>query len=161
MMKLRSPVYCIRGFSLIEMVTTLSIIAILAGIALPCFDSRRVQIVAAQRLVIAKLRLARTSAITQSVHFQVSFPTASQIQVAPMQENPPDSGTWQVDSSSVQTIPLPNVTQIQSSEVGASIEFNSRGIAVNLTAPRQIDAQDTFGAKKSLQVWPSGQVNEL
>jgi prepilin-type N-terminal cleavage/methylation domain-containing protein len=160
-MKLRWPACCIRGFTLIDVVTTLSVIAILAGIALPRFDNRRVDIMAAQRLVIAKLRLARTNAITKSVHFRVSFPTASQIQVASMQENPPGSGTWQVDSSNVQTIPLPNVTQIQSSEVGTSIEFNSRGIAVNLTAPQQIDARDTFGVTKSLQVWPSGQVNEL
>jgi Tfp pilus assembly protein FimT len=155
------PACCTRGFGLIDMVTTLSVVAILAGAAFPSFDNRRVQIIAAQRLVIADLRLARTNAITKSVHFQVSFPTARQIRVARMQESPPGSGAWQVDSSNVQTTTLPNVTQIQSSEVGTSVEFNSRGMAVNLTAPQQIDARDTFGVTKSLQVWPSGQVNEL
>jgi Tfp pilus assembly protein FimT len=143
------------------MATTLSVVAILTGIALPHLDSRRMNIITAQRLVMANLRLARTNAITKSVHFQVSFPTASQIQVARMQQNPPGSSTWQVDSSNVQTISLPDATQIQSTEVATSIEFNSRGIAVNLTGVQQIDAQDTFGATKSLQVWPSGQINEL
>ncbi len=150
-----------NGYSLVELMVTVSLVAIVAGIALPRWDPKRVQLSAAQRSVIANLRLARTSAISKSVHYQVSFPTVTQIRVSRMQENPVGSGTWQVDTSNVQTIKLPSVTQVKSSVVGNSVEFNSRGIALNLTALWQIDLQDTYGNTKSLQVWPSGQVNEV
>jgi prepilin-type N-terminal cleavage/methylation domain-containing protein len=150
-----------RGYTMIEVVMTMAIVGIIAAIARPHFDARRLQIVTAQRMVIANLRLARTNAITKNVHFQVTFPASQQLRVSRMIETPAGSGTWLVDSTNVQTIPLPPVTQVASGVVGASFEFNSRGFPLNLNAVRQIDLQDTYGATKSLQLWPSGQVNDL
>lgn len=149
------------GHTLIEMVVVLSILAIMAAYAVPEYRASRVHINNTQRLLLANLRLARTNAISKSVHYQVAFPSATQMQVSRMVENPPGSGTWQVDTTNVQTIPLPTSTQVKSTVVGTVYEFNARGITVNLSMPQQIDLQDSFGLTKSIQVWPSGQVNEL
>lgn len=126
--------------------------------AIPRFDARRMRVNSAQRLVIANLRLARTNAITKSVHFTLDFPTSVQVRVQRMMEV---RGAWEVDSSDVQTISMPGGTAVPDALVGTSIEYNTRGMAINLAAPLQIDITDTFGVTKSLQAWPSGQVNEL
>ena len=148
------------GFTLVEMFVALAFLAILTAIAIPHFDPRRMQIVSAQRLLLANLRVARTNAISKSVHYQVSLPTTTQIKVSRMLEPTPNSGSWSVDSTKVQTIRLPSITTITSTEVGTTIEFNSRGFVVNPTpGPQRLDVQDTYGQTKYVQVWPSGQIN--
>ncbi|MFN8624441.1 MAG: prepilin-type N-terminal cleavage/methylation domain-containing protein [Candidatus Binatia bacterium] len=146
------------GYTLLEVLTALTLMAVLGAIAVPEYRAQRLQLGAAQRLVIAQLRLARTSAITTGVHFKIEFPQTTQLQVERMQLV---SGVWESDASKVRTITLPAVTRVESSVVGTGIEFDTRGQVVNLTQPQQIDLTDAFGAAKSLQVWPSGQVNEL
>jgi prepilin-type N-terminal cleavage/methylation domain-containing protein len=150
-----------RGYSLVELMVVLSLFAIFARIALPQLRSGRMQIVAAQRMVIANLRLARTNAISKSVHYQVAFPSNSQILVSRMLESPAGSGTWVVDVTKQQTIKMPSPATFVSGLVGTVVEFNSRGQVANRTTTLQVDAQDTYGMTKSVQVWPSGQVNEL
>lgn len=146
------------GYTLIEVLAVLALTAIIGAIAIPGYRAERLQLGAAQRLVIAQLRLARTNAITKGVHFRISFPQPTQLYVERMQLV---TGVWRVDTGNVQTITLPQVTRVSPSVVGTSVEFNTRGFAVNLTQPQQIDLTDTFGATKSLQAWPSGQINEL
>lgn len=159
------PLIAVRGrsagYTLIETVVIVALLGVLAAIAIPRFSRQRIQIVNAQRMAIASLRLARTNAISKSVHFQVAFPDSNHLRVSRMVESPEGSGNWQVDTSSVQASALPAPTSFASAIVGTSIEFNSRGYVVNLNAPLRVDAQDTFGATKSLQVWPSGQIYEL
>jgi len=149
------------GYTLIEAVVIIALLGVLVGIAMPHFSQQRIQIVNAQRLAIASLRLARSNAISKSVHFQVAFPDATHIRVARMVETPADSGNWYVDTSSVQTTALPVPTSFASTLIGTAIEFNSRGYIVDLKSPVRIDTQDTFGTTKSLQVWPSGQIYDL
>lgn len=160
------------AYTVLELMVTLAIFFAVAKIAISYFEPRRMQIVAAQRLLIANLRVARANAITRSVHFQVALNTANQIKVSQMQENPVGSGNWQVGTTNVQTITLPSVTQIMSTEVGKTVEFGTRGWACfatssttctvgTITSPLQIDAQDSYGQTKSLQIWSSGQVNAL
>jgi Tfp pilus assembly protein FimT len=148
----------VRGYTAIELLATIGLIAAVTAMAIPHFDPARMQINAAQRLLIANLRVARTNAITRSVHYRVEFPTTSQIRVQRMILV---ANAWQPDSSGVQNIALPGQTTLPSSLVGTNIEFNTRGMAVNLAAPQQIDITDTFGVTKSLQAWPSGQINGL
>lgn len=159
--RLRRLIGQARGHTAIELITTVTVFGIVAGTAIPHFKPKQLYIINAQRLVIANLRVARTNAISKCLHFQVSFPTAGQLRVSRMMESPADSGTWVVDDTVTPlTVPLPSGTTVKTATVGTNVEFNSRGIAVNLSAVRQIDVQDTFSATKSLQVWPSGQVNE-
>ena len=57
-----------RGFTLLELVTTLAVMAILAGIALPAFRSmlERQRVTAALYLLTTQFALARSTAITRS-----------------------------------------------------------------------------------------------
>ena len=136
----------------------MSILTILTAAALPGHRSNRLQINTAHRLVMGTLRNARASAISKSVHFAVEFATTDTLLLQRMVQ---DSTGWQVDSTRVLTVPLPAPAYVMSSAVGTRVEFDSRGVAVNLLAPLQIDLSDPFGASKSLQAWPSGQINEL
>jgi len=150
-----------QGYSVIELLATISILVVVLAIALPRYRTERLQIVTAQRLIVANLRLARASAINESGHTQVALASANELGVAPMVENPLGSGLWQVDASRRRSVTLPTATQFASAAVGTVVEFNSRGFAVNLTGPVEIVTADKFGATRTLQVWPSGQVNEM
>src|SRR5262250_3291678 len=113
---------CTAGYSLVELLVSVSILGIIAGIAMPQIRSGRMQVGNAQRLLIANLRLARTNAISKSVHYQVTFPTATQIRVSRMNEVPAGSGVWQVDTTNQRTITLPSPTSLKSTVVGTTVE---------------------------------------
>lgn len=156
------------GYSMIELMVCIVIFGIVARTAIPHFDARKMKINAAQQLVTASLRLARAQAITKSLHYRINFSTANQFQVQPMVQQA--DGTWSVDTTKVQTVPLPSYTHFATGSqcvspctpiVGTNIEFNSRGIATNLAALVQVTLIDDFSVLKALQAWPSGQVNEL
>jgi Tfp pilus assembly protein FimT len=150
-----------RGYSLIQVVVTLSLVAILGAIAVPKWKATQMNIVTARRLVLATLRLARTNAITKSIHYQVSFPSdMGHITLSGMLQSPAGSGIWVVDQTKVQTTALPASTQVAASSQAITVEFNTRGMVVNSTAVVQINLTDAFGLTRSLKVWPSGQMNE-
>jgi prepilin-type N-terminal cleavage/methylation domain-containing protein len=151
------------GYSLIELAVTLSLVAILSAITLPALNANRMNIVTTQRLVLATLRLARANAITKSIHYEVSFPSdQNHVTLSRMVQSPID-GTWSADQTNAQTIALPASTWITASCQPIRVEFNTRGMVVKPTpgpAPVQINLSDAFGLARSLQVWPSGQMNE-
>lgn len=151
------------GYSLLEMMIALAISGIVVSTAVTGIKSTREQVTVAQRTLIANLRRARWNAIIKNVHYAVAFPTTTQIVVERMQLL---NGQWQVDSSDVRTITLPSGTQLGPSSgtgkiIGTTVEFNTRGMVVNLTQVEQINITDTFQVTKSLQAWPSGQINDL
>ncbi|HVN84733.1 MAG TPA: prepilin-type N-terminal cleavage/methylation domain-containing protein [Candidatus Binatia bacterium] len=158
----------VRGYSMVEMMVALSVAAIIMAIAIPRLRTQRVNIQTAYRQVIAAFRIARANAISKSTHYQVSFPDSTHVKISPMYEPTPGSGVWVVDTTKVQTQVLPNRTTINAAAVNTLVEFNSRGIVTNSTIPTpaagqapQVDVQDTYGATKSTQVWPSGQIYGL
>jgi hypothetical protein len=65
-----------------------------------------------------------------------------------------------VDDTTRRTLALPEGIQVAEAVVGTSIEFNSRGEATSLRERARINMSDGFGATKSVEVWPSGQVDE-
>lgn len=157
-----------RGYSLVEVIVAMALFGVLARIAVPHFDTRKMQINASQRMVIASLRMARAKAITKSVHFRIDFLSATQVRVAQMVQD--NAGVWNIDSTKTTTTTLPASTRFASGTqcispcqaiIGTNIEFNSRGISTNLAAVEQITLIDDFGKSKALQAWPSGQINEL
>jgi hypothetical protein len=143
------------GHSLLELLVIMGVLSILTGTAFLGYRSNRLQINNAQRIVVGSLRGARASAISKSVHFTVEFAASDRLLVQRMVYD--DSG-WHVDATSVRTVPLPAPAYFYSSTVGSKVEFDSRGIAVNLTAPRSIELRDSFGVSKSIQAWPSGEI---
>ena len=149
------------GYSLIQVVVALAIVAIVGAIAVPNWKANRMNILTARRLVLATLRLARANAITKSIHYKVSFPSdMGHVTLSGMVQSPAGSGTWVVDQTKVQTTALPASTQVAASSQSITVEFNTRGMVVNSTAVVQITFSDAFGITKSLQLWPSGQINE-
>ena len=154
------PALGVRGYTLIEVVVVLSILAIFLRTAMPMWNANTMNILTARRLVLANLRLARGNAITKSLHYQVSFPAdQGHIALSGMLQNPAGSSTWAVDSTKVRTNALPTNTQVATPAV--TVEFNTRGMVANATAMTVISVTDSFGNTKSLQVWPSGQMNEI
>lgn len=149
------------GYSVSEVLVTLAVIAIIGAGTLPRSQVARMEIQVAHRMMIANLRVARASAISKSTHFRVSFLDGNRVQVSRLQQVPAGSGSWQEDTSETQVVLLPSATEVSSAAVGRAVEFDSRGLAVNLAAPIQIETRDTFGVTKSVEIWPSGQVNEL
>ena len=147
-----------RGFSVIEVLVGIAMFGILVKTAISDINSPRIQIASTQLQVVGQLRLARMKAITSVSHYSVSFTSASQFKVYPMTYN----GTiWQLAATPINTVTLPSAVSFPSALVGTGIEFNSRGMMVSPTAVTQIDLTDSFGQTRSLQAWPSGQVNAL
>jgi Tfp pilus assembly protein FimT len=149
----------VSGYSLVELLVTIAIIFSVTAIAAPRWNAGTMKILTARRMVMANLRLARANAITKSFHYQVSFPDAGHVSLSGMLQSPAGSGTWVVDSTKVQTSALPAGTQVPA--VSTRVEFNTRGMVVNPSTMTRIDVTDSFSKTKSLQVWPSGQINEL
>jgi len=154
----RAPVWRVRGYSMIEVMVALSVLAILMRIAVPMWKANSLNVVTARRIVVANLRLARANAITKSIHYQVSFTTGSAKLSGMVQPTPPATA-WTVDTTKVQTTTLPNSTSVSTSSV--VVEFNTRGMVANSSTMTLISLTDSAGHTKSLQVWPSGQIHEM
>ena len=149
------------GRSLIEVVVTVSMIGVIGAIAAPRWNASRMNVLTARRTVLATLRLARANAITKAAHYQVSFPDAHHVALSAMYQSPAGSGNWVVDTTKVQTIALPASTQVSSASVSITVQFNTRGMVTNATTMTQLSLTDSFSNTKSLNVWPSGQMNEV
>jgi Tfp pilus assembly protein FimT len=140
---------------------TLSVVAALVAIAIPNWHANRLNIITARQMLLADLRLARVSAITKSIHYQVSFPSdMHHITLSGMRQSPAGSGNWVVDATKVQSTTLPASTQVAATSLSATVEFTTRGMVANGNTLIQIRLSDSFGNTKSVQVWPSGQINE-
>lgn len=146
------------GTSLSEVFFAITIFGIVTANLVPALSHKRMEINTAERMVLSHLRIARGNAITRNVHYLVEFPSATQIRVSRMAENA--DGQWQVDPAEVRTIALPSATSFSADNVGDSFEFDTRGIVVNLSEPVRIELADPYGSRKTVEAWPSGQINE-
>lgn len=148
------------GFTVIEALIGLALVAVLFAIATPNLRARYVNILTAEQLVLSNLRLARSHAITRGVHYQVEI-TESGLEIARMVQV---VDQWQVDPArepEIAALP-PNIRFTAATGVGGRIEFNTRGIAVNLETVKLIAVEDVeSGAVRDIQAWPSGQINAV
>lgn len=144
------------GYTLIEVLVTMSVFGILVGTALPHYHADRLHLGAAHQQLVAVLRDARGLAVSHNLHYAVEVAAADQIVVQRLRQ----VGTaWESDGAPLRTLRLLAPTSVASDLVGVRVEFNGRGVAVNLATPQRIDLQDSFGASKSLRVWPSGEID--
>lgn len=143
------------GYSVIELLVSVAIFAVLAAAGLPHLDTRRNDIQNTTQQVLADYRWARSRAITGGVHFALKWTSGTTYQVQRLRQ----VGTnWTLDAV-IKQVTLPSWI---SCDYGASplIEFNTRGMMIASTSKlsqRLIDAK--FNTERKVYVWPSGQTN--
>lgn len=144
-----------RGYSLIELLTNVALLAALAAATLPHVDNRRQDINTATEQLTSDYRWARVRAVSSGVHFQLKWTGSRTYQIERMKEVTP--GTWATDQL-VKQVTLP-ATIIHSAGLDR-VEFNTRGMMISSTAQvLQILSDSAFGATRTLAIWPSGQTN--
>ena len=145
-----------RGYSLVELLANVALLAALAAATLPHIDARRQDINTVIQQLTSDYRWARVRAITAGVHFRVKWTGSRTYQIERMKEVTP--GTWATDQV-VKQVALPS-TVIHSAGLDV-VEFNTRGLMISSTATvLQIFSDSAFGATRTLAIWPSGQTNE-
>jgi prepilin-type N-terminal cleavage/methylation domain-containing protein len=147
-----------RGFTLVELLVTMSLVAIVMGIALPQFQANRYALWTAQEQLLADLRSTRADALTKGVHFRFDITGASTYLEYRMQFV---GGAWVLNGPPIKNRALPAGVQFTSA-IGSHFEFNTRGLMLNPGAATQITLTETATTHtRYVTVWPSGQVMPL
>lgn len=154
-----------RGMSMIELIVTMGIAALMMALALPHINSGTLNLPLVQQNLIGDIRMARASATSRGVHFKVSI-SSSSYTVQRLQDTDGD-GIWEPDGEfPTRTVELPNDISIVDGE-GSEIEFTTRGLLADqedgTPAPIvTISLHDSlYNETKTVKVWPSGQVEEV
>lgn len=142
------------GQTLIELLGLIGILGLIAGTALPHFDTRREDINTVMQKLMSEFRTARTKAITTGTHYSLHF--SSERSLGVQRHEQAEDGTWPV-AAKIKDISLP---QTVSSWVSPdTIEFNTRGVMISASEPIFVYVTDQVGGRvHSFSVWPSGQV---
>ena len=145
-----------RGLSLIELVATMALMAVVLGTAMPSMTKQPYALWNSQTTLIGDLRQARAESITRGDHFRVDITGAGTYTVSRMQLNA--DGTWTPRVPAWRTRTLPSGIEFVTGS-GLGFEFNTRGLMVN---PSWAATLVMFDYSKSLTrwvtIWPSGQV---
>jgi prepilin-type N-terminal cleavage/methylation domain-containing protein len=144
------------GYTLVELMVTLAIFAVLARATLPHIDTRVQDVNTATNQVVSDFRWARARAISSGVHYIVQWQNSTSYQVQRLKLDA--SSNWVLDRV-VRTVTLPNNVAVVESPLPAAQEFNTRGMIVNGTAVVYQTLKDSrTTGKHKIGVWPSGQV---
>jgi prepilin-type N-terminal cleavage/methylation domain-containing protein len=146
-----------RGFTLLELLVTMSLIGIVMGIALPQFPRNAYALWTAQQQLLADLRVARADALTKGDHFRFDITTATTYLEYRMRLV---GGVWTVNGPPIRSRTLPAGVTFTAG-VGSQFEFNTRGLMLNPGAATQIRMADADSHTRVVTVWPSGQVMPL
>jgi prepilin-type N-terminal cleavage/methylation domain-containing protein len=151
-----------RGFTLIEMLTTVAILGIVLAVALPHLDRRRMDINKLTQSLVGDIRLARLRAITGGAHYAVKATSGIEgnrgYEVVQMEET--GDGDWvEAVDGWKRVVPLSSGMSVSGGEEGFSVEFNTRGMLVSSEVPVAATITDDFGAVRNFTVWPLGQVH--
>jgi len=144
--------------TLAELLVTMSLLAIVLGIALPQFPRRPYALWTAHEQLLADLRLARADALTRGDHFRFDIYGATTYREYRMRLV---AGVWVINGPPLRDRTLPAGVSFTSG-VGSQFEFNTRGLMLNPGAATQITLSEAAtGHTRVVTVWPSGQVMPL
>ncbi len=147
-----------RGFTIIELLVTVSLMAIVMGIALPQFQRNKYALWTAQQQLLGDLRSTRADALTKGDHFRFDITGANTYLEYRMRLV---AGIWQINPPAIKSRTLPSGVQF-STGIGSHFEFNTRGLMLNPGAATQIVLTETATMHQQyVTVWPSGQVMPL
>jgi len=146
----------VRAFTVIELLVTLSILAIAMGIAIPLLPNRPYALWAAQQQLLADLRLTRSDALTKGDHFRVRVTSTTEYAEYRMSLV---GANWVENATPVRSRTLPSGVTLATGVVGNVFEFDTRGLMLNPGAATTLTLTDAHsGYAKGVTVWPSGQV---
>ncbi|MBI3785534.1 MAG: prepilin-type N-terminal cleavage/methylation domain-containing protein [Deltaproteobacteria bacterium] len=150
-----------RGFSLVELLTGLAIVSIVAAIALPGFSSltARYQLTQGAHRVAFEVGRARMKAIGENAYIRVRFTNATSSNPAPNQqgaafwlEKSTDSGANYLADGATQY--LPNGTAFNSIP-SAYLVFTRQGLTSQAAS---ISIRNSTGSTKTISVTTMGRV---
>jgi prepilin-type N-terminal cleavage/methylation domain-containing protein len=145
------------GFTLLELLVTMSLIGIVVGIALPQFPRNAYALWTAQQQLLADLRVARADALTKGDHFRFDVDSATTYREYRMRLV---AGVWVINGPPIRVRTLPPTVTFTAG-VGSQFEFNTRGLMLNPGAATTLRLADATSHTRVVTVWPSGQVMPL
>jgi prepilin-type N-terminal cleavage/methylation domain-containing protein len=144
-----------RGYSILELLVVSVIVSIAAAAAMPRREQGLFALHNAQSGLVADMRMTRSSAIAQGVHFRLAIADSRNYTIHRMLES---GGGWVEDGDPVVERELPPTVSF-SGGVGEGYEFNTRGFLVDPNFLQTLTLVDSAtGGYRTVDVWPSGQV---
>jgi prepilin-type N-terminal cleavage/methylation domain-containing protein len=143
----------VRGFSLVEMVLVVAIIAIVSGIAVPQIlnSSRQMKLSGAARQVERELQTARMKAVKSNRAIRVRFncPSAKQFRIVELLGSPQTPAADDADSSAAARCNTTNYPYPDNDPEFFAIPNNDGPLQ---TLPREVD----FGSVQTIEFWADG-----
>lgn len=148
------------GYSLVELLTVVTVFAVLVGSGLPHFDSRRQDINNVVSQVTGDLRFARARSITSGHHYGVKLLDGGSYEVERLYEDTSSAVSQWLLQEVAKTVEVPSHIELSLSDDQVDImEFNTRGMMISADSFLTLTVTDTLqGVSHHLFVWPSGQI---
>ena len=155
-----------RGMSMVELLVTLGIIAVVGAMTLPRLNSGTFNAKVTAQNLLGDIRMARANATTRGAHFRVTLESTSYT-VERLQDDDGD-GDWEPGVGlQKRTVDLPSGISLSINNGDGIIEFTTRGLIATLADGTPPEIEDVtlndsvHGKTRHIQVWPSGQVQEV